>query len=109
MKLKRKLETEGKEERKEHKSRAKKRDDPEVKGAILAYIEEHGFYDLKCRTLREYVLTKVAESKVPSLSNLRILLRDSFHLRKYKFSGSQYKYRDPTYNEKRLWVSRLLA
>lgn len=37
------------------------------------------------------------------------ILKDKFHLRYGKTQASNLKYRDPTYNEKRRWVARLLA
>lgn len=46
---------------------------------------------------------------VPSGSTILRILKETFHLKFGKASNSNPKYRDPTYNEKRLWVSRLLA
>ena len=50
-----------------------------------------------------------AAIKVPSKATMLKCLREQFHLRYGKDSGANPRYRDPTYNEKLLWVSRLLA
>lgn len=64
------------------KKRPSKKNNKEVKDAILEYIEEKGFYDIKCRTLRDHLLTKVAAAQVPSISTLGIMLKETFHLHK---------------------------
>lgn len=47
--------------------------------------------------------------KVPCVSTLKSILKSHFSLRYKKTDKSKLKYKDPTYNEKRLWVSKLLA
>lgn len=46
---------------------------------------------------------------VPSLTSIEIILKKHFHLRYKASKPAMVKYIDPTYNERRLWVSRLLA
>ena len=51
----------------------------------------------------------LSNKKPPCAKTLSKILNESFRL-KYKHTDkSKLKYKDPTYNEKRLWVSRLLA
>lgn len=64
------------------KKRPSKKNNKEVKDAILEYIEENGFYNIKCRTLRDHLLSKVAAAQVPSISTLGIMLKETFHLHK---------------------------
>ena len=45
----------------------------------------------------------------PCLSTIATILKHVFHLHYKKLNTANFKYRDPTYNEKRLWVSRMLA
>ena len=47
--------------------------------------------------------------KIPCIKTLGGVLKEKFNLRYGKLETANLKYRDPTYNEKRLWVSRLLA
>ena len=46
---------------------------------------------------------------MPSTTSIRAILRKHFHLKFKASNASMVRYLDPTYNEKRLWVSRLLA
>ena len=46
---------------------------------------------------------------VPNLNTIQRILREHFHLSFKSASPAMVRYLDPTYNEKRLWVSRLLA
>lgn len=49
------------------------------------------------------------ERVVPSITTLHKILADKFHLKYGPLEQANLKYRDPTFNEKRLWISRLLA
>ncbi len=46
---------------------------------------------------------------MPSVTSINTILHKHFHLKYKSSSASMVRYLDPTYNEKRLWVSRLLA
>ena len=48
-------------------------------------------------------------AKTPSLPTLTSILNCQFHLGYTSTDKGKLKYKDPTYNDKRLWVSRLLA
>jgi hypothetical protein len=56
-----------------------------------------------------FIQEQQPDKRPPSLSTLSTILRKNFHLRFKKLNTANFKYRDPTYNLKRLWVSRLLA
>lgn len=75
----------------------------------MQYMNVYGYYNIKLKTLRQYLLDKLPAEQVPALSTISLILRNTFQLKNEPFSGSQYKYCDPTFGEKRLWVSRLLA
>ena len=47
--------------------------------------------------------------KVPSVATLLKILKAKFAMRYGKSQAANVKYRDPTFNERRLWVSKLLA
>ena len=47
--------------------------------------------------------------RAPGRSTIRTILRDTFFLRYKTSSGDLYRYNDPRFDNKRLWVSRLLA
>lgn len=49
------------------------------------------------------------KSRPPSESTLTSILRLRYHLHYSKFDSSSYRYRDPTFNEKRLWICRMLS
>ena len=83
--------------------------DPQLLGLIKKRIEEVGLYNTTTPKLRQHLLQVLPSEKVPSLSTIHKILRQSFRLRFRKTNLSKFRYRDPTYNEKRLYVSRLLA
>ena len=76
---------------------------------IRYYFEEHGILINSCERLRAYLLSELPSEIVPSVTVLRAILRDRFHLKYKRTEKNKTKYRDPDLNEKRLWVSRLLA
>lgn len=47
--------------------------------------------------------------KIPSVATLLKVLKSRFALRYGKDQAANVKYRDPAFNERRLWISRLLA
>ncbi len=55
------------------------------------------------------MLKELPEKQVPSAVVLRKMMKETFNLRYKSLEKANLKYRDPAYNEKRLWVSRLLA
>ena len=46
---------------------------------------------------------------VPGKFTLNNIMKNIFHLKYSRLNKANTKYRDPTYNEKRQWVSRLLT
>lgn len=82
---------------------------------IQEFLNENGIYSTTAARLHTHLQTKkssnaqYSELKVPCLSSLRRVLKEHFHLRFGKSLAANIKYRDPEYNEKRLWVSRLLS
>ena len=48
-------------------------------------------------------------NKCPSVSKIRKLLRDEFQLRYRVANAAKIKYNDVSYDDKRVWVSRLLS
>ena len=48
-------------------------------------------------------------SIVPRDYALLEILKNTFHLKYATLDKQNLKYRDPTYNAKRIWISRLLA
>ena len=59
--------------------------------------------------LYRHLVTVMPNRKVPCARTLCQILKRTFSLRYRKANPSKFKYRDPTYNQKRLYVSRLLA
>ena len=59
--------------------------------------------------MRNYLLEQLPDHSVPSLVTIRKLMKVKFNLRFKKLDKANTKYRDNSYNEKRLWVSRLVT
>ena len=49
------------------------------------------------------------QEQVPTPMIIRNVMKETFQLKYKSLEKANVKYRDPLYNEKRLWVSRLLG
>ena len=85
-------------------------DNPRVIDRVRLAIEAIGFHNISAlsieRNFRSNLLPGII---VPSLSSIKAILKKHFHLRFKAAKPAMVKYIDPTYNERRLWVSRILA
>ena len=86
-----------------------KKDDTEVKDLILKYIQQYSYCKMNLKELRMFLLQHLEAARVPSMPIISKIIKEDFHLKNATYKGSMYKYQDPSYNEKRLWISRLLA
>ena len=55
------------------------------------------------------MLIRLPEELVPSTVTLRKIMKKEFNLKYKRVEKANAKYRDPSFNEKRLWISRLVA
>jgi DNA-binding transcriptional regulator LsrR (DeoR family) len=86
-----------------------KSNNPALLKEMQLFFEENGFYHSTSQEVRNYLLTKLPEQQVPSTVTLRKIMQDKFNLKYSRVEKANAKYRDPSYNEKRLWISRLVA
>ena len=63
----------------------------------------------KVSHVRTHLLETQALQVVPSTQTLRLVIKEELHMRFRASFGAKVMYNDPTYDEKRLWISRLLA
>ena len=83
--------------------------------AIKDYIELNTSFDVTVSRLQHYLTGLTASNpnkyafKVPSSFVIRQILREKMFLKYGRMNTANLKYKDPTYNEKRLWIARLLA
>ena len=61
------------------------------------------------KKLQLHLKTVLPAKLVPSAATLNQVLKSTFHLKYGALQKANLKYRDPTYNDKRLWISKLLA
>lgn len=91
------------------------RGDPLLLKAISTVIESLGIYHMNVKKVRSELnelkssALEYSQLKIPSSSTVLRILKSTFHLKFGKADKANPKYRDPSFNEKRLWVSRLLA
>ena len=55
------------------------------------------------------MLERMPEHQIPSTRIIREIMKDKFSLKYKRLDKANTKYRDSAYNEKRIWVSRLIA
>lgn len=83
--------------------------DPRLHELICTYLRSNGIYGTTLSKLKAFVREKRPDTAPPSSCTMAKVLKQVFHLRYAKTIPANVKYRDPTYNEKRLWVSRIMA
>jgi hypothetical protein len=59
--------------------------------------------------IRSKLLNRLPEEQVPTPLVIRNIMKQTFNLKYKTVEKANTKYRDPDYNEKRIWVCRLLA
>jgi hypothetical protein len=84
-------------------------DDETLRAIIEEYYNLHGIYEPTIGMIQAYISERFPEQRAPCKSTIGKIVKNDFHLRYKKLNTANFKYLDPTYNEKRLWTSRLLA
>ena len=82
---------------------------PELLKALSNHFDKFGIYQMSSDKIRSELIKDMDERLVPSSVVLRKMMKETFNLKYTSLEMANLKYRDPAYNEKRLWVSRLLA
>jgi len=59
--------------------------------------------------LQQFFEEQRPDTKAPSLTAISDILKDEFKMRYRKYDGAIVRYKDPTFDEKRLWACRLLT
>jgi hypothetical protein len=77
--------------------------------AIEEFFDKNGYYTASVQQIKNYLLSVLDENEVPGVSSIAKIIKKTFHLKFASLNKANLKYRDPTYNEKRKWVSRLLS
>lgn len=54
-------------------------------------------------------MSKLPEDQVPSIVTICKIIKERFNLKYKKLDKANTKYRDDTFNDKRVWISRLMA
>ena len=86
-------------------------DNPLVIEQVRLAIEAIGFHNITRKLVHNHLRLSSAMTleTVPCLLSIETILKKHFHLKYKSVNPSMVKYIDPTYNERRLWVSRILA
>lgn len=88
---------------------------PDLLEAVTAYLETNSTFNVTVPRIIEHLHSlkrsepEKHQFKVPSATVIKQILHEKLFLRKATMQTSTLRYKDPTYNEKRLWISRLLA
>jgi hypothetical protein len=82
---------------------------PALIAEIAQHFEESGIYKCSSDAIRKRLLDNLPKDQVPTSLVIRNIMKDTFKLKYKTLEKANTKYRDPDYNEKRLWVCRLLS
>ena len=86
-------------------------DEPNLLLALHSYLSTFGMHNLTLKSLHSYMKANIPQgmNKAPTLQTIHAALKKHFFLTYSKFKTASLKYRDPTFDQKRLWVCRLLS
>lgn len=83
--------------------------------AMQSFLTERGIYNFTAQQMKTYLAEQQQQHpeqhkfRVPCCKSLQDILHSTFHLSYGKLQQANLKYRDPTFNDKRLWIARLLS
>lgn len=86
-----------------------KKDDPERVNAIGDYLKLYGIREASYRKIRKYLNQVLPERAPHSNRMISAILKQRYHLKYTAYNTAQIRYEDPSFDEKRLQVSRLLS
>ena len=73
-------------------------------------IKTNGLHALTIKQIREYIgQAQIPNLKVPGKDTVSMILKEKFLLRHVKYDGSIARYRDPLYNDRRIWLARIMT
>ena len=84
-------------------------DDKRVKHEVGEYLHKHGLYDIKRLKIQQHLQMERPDLRTPTLEAISSILKEDYKLRYRKYDGATVHYKDPMFDEKRLWACRLLA
>ncbi len=73
------------------------------------YLKRNGIHGLTAKKVQAHILVFAPEVKPVCVHDIAYLLREVYHLNYKRLDPAQFRYRDPYYDEKRLWASRLIS
>jgi hypothetical protein len=86
-----------------------KRSNPKLLSEMERFFEANGIYNHSVLKIRSYLLEQLPEHQVPCLKIIRKIMKEQFNLKHMHHDKANIKYKDSKYNEKRIWISRLVA
>jgi hypothetical protein len=73
-------------------------------------IKTNGLHQLTIQQVRSYIAeSQIPGLKVPCKETVSMILKEQFLLRHVKYDGAIARYRDPLYNDRRIWLARILT
>ena len=91
------------------KGRLLRKEDPVVHEAVRDYLQLYGIYKLTLKSVQNHIALSQPQQKPLRLNDIQEILRKQYHLDYRHLNPADFRYRDPAFNEKRVWVSRLLT
>ena len=85
------------------------RDDPLVQAAVRDYLQISGIHRLTLKKVKDHVVGMIPGLARIHTDEISHILRKQHYLRMERLNPATFRYRDPYYDTKRLWVSRLMT
>lgn len=82
---------------------------PEVQQAVREYLCEHGIHRLTLQKVKDFVVARLPAFARIHLKEISFVLKHRHFLRMERLNPATFRYRDPFYDEKRLWFCRLIT
>jgi len=84
-------------------------DRPEVQEAVREYLLERGIHRLTLKKVKSFVVARLPALARIHLKEISHVLKHQHFLRMERLNPATFRYRDPFYDEKRLWFCRLVT
>jgi hypothetical protein len=93
----------------ERSRKRRRRDHPRARQGLEDYLKQNGIHGLTAKKVQAHILKFAPEVGLVDVHDIAYLLRHVYHLNYKRLDPAQFRYRDPYYDEKRLWASRLVT
>ncbi len=80
-----------------------------MQSAVREYLAVNGIHRLTLQKVKDFVVARLPHLGRMHVNEISQVLKAQHYLRMERLNPATFRYRDPYYDEKRLWFCRLVA